>query len=216
VSSLATTPGASLQRFASGFSRFAVVVSTIWLLVAIGLSVPSSWYDVLPGAGDPRSDQSYTDLTPAAPVRVAVGGLSGVQFVAPLVSSPVEPRRALADPPDDAPLISWWNGSAKAGAPHGQTVLLGHAGATGGGLTQLARLGTGDFVELLTRQGTMRYEVGSVRTFAPATMTRVEPSLFKQDGGGGRLVMLSAERWDGAAYQRTVVVTATPLGEPAS
>jgi hypothetical protein len=47
-------------------------------------------------------------------------------------------------------------------------------------------------------------------------MDRVEASLVKQDGGGGRLVMLSAEGWDGAAYQRTVVVTATPLGEPAS
>jgi hypothetical protein len=95
-------------------------------------------------------------------------------------------------------------------------VLLGHAGATGGGLTQLAQLGRGDFVELLTRQGTMRYQVSSVRTFDPATMDRVGPSLFKQDGGGGRLVMLSAEGWDDTAYQRTVVVTAAPLGEPAT
>jgi hypothetical protein len=62
----------------------------------------------------------------------------------------------------------------------------------------------------------MRYQVATVRTFDPATMDRVGPSLFKQDGGGGRLVMMSAEAWDGAAYQRTVVVTAAPLGEPAS
>jgi sortase family protein len=216
VSSLATSPGAPLQRFAAGFARFSGVVSAIGLLVAIGLSVPSSWFDFLPGTDERPSGPSYTDLTPAAPVRVAVGGLSGVQLVAPLVSSAVRPRQALVDPPDDAPLVSWWNASAKAGASHGQTVLLGHAAATGGGLTQLAQLGRGDFVELLSKQGTMRYQVSSVRTFDPATMDRVGPSLFKQDGGGGRLVVLSAEGWDGAAYQRTVVVTASPLGEPAA
>jgi len=39
--------------------------------------------------------------------------------------------------------------------------------------------------------------------------------LFKQDGGAGRLVMLSAEGWNGSAYQRSVVVIAAPLGQPA-
>jgi hypothetical protein len=33
---------------------------------------------------------------------------------------------------------------------------------------------------------------------------------------GGRLVMLSAERWDGTVYRRTVAVTAGPLGEAAA
>ena len=60
----------------------------------------------------------------------------------------------------------------------------------------------------------MRYEVDSVRTFDPATMERAGITLFKQDGGAGRLVMVSAEAWDGAGYQRSVVVTATPLGQP--
>jgi hypothetical protein len=215
VSSLVTWSGAPLQRFASGFARFSTVLSAVGLVLAIGLSVPSSWFDSLWGT-DGQSGPTYTHLTPGAPVRVAVGGLSGVQFMAPLVSSAVEPRRALLDPPTDAPLVSWWKGSARAGAPHGQTVLLGHAGARGGGLTELAQLGRGDFVDLLTRAGTMRYRVSSVRTFDPATMERVGLTLFKQDGGGGRLVLLSAEGWDGTTYQRTVVVTAAPLGEPAS
>ena len=52
----------------------------------------------------------------------------------------------------------------------------------------------------------MRYEVGSVRTFDPATLDRVGVQLFKQDGGAGRLVMISAEGWDGSAYQSSVVV----------
>jgi hypothetical protein len=133
-------------------------------------------------------------------VRLAVGGLYRVQFVAPLVGSAVEPLQALVDPPDDAAVVSWWNASAKAGAPHGQTVLVGHAGALGGGIAQLAQLGKGDFVELLTKQGTMRYQVSAVRSFDPATMSRVGPSLFKQDGGGGPLVVLSAE---GGTARRT-------------
>jgi Sortase domain len=216
VSSIAPAPGAHLQRFAAGFGRLSTVLSALGLLLAVGLSLPASWFDFARGSDRPSTGTAYTDLTPAAPVRLAVGGLSGVQFMAPLVPSAVDPRQALREPPDDAPLVSWWDGSAKAGAAHGQTLLLGHAAANGGGLTQIARLGQGDLVDLLTQQGTMRYQVATVRTFDPATMDRVGPTLFKQDGGGGRLVMMSTEAWDGAAYHRIVVVTAAPLGQPAS
>ena len=203
------------HRFADGFGRFSAVLSLLGLLVAVALSVPTSWFDFARG-GDEAAGPAYTDLTPADPVRLAVGGVSGVQLVAPLVKSPVEPRAALLDPPDDAPLVGWWSGSAQAGAAHGQTILIAHASEAGGGLTRVAELAEGDFVELLTKTGTMRYEVSSVRTFDPMAMERVGISLFKQDGGAGRLVLLSAEGWDGAAYQRSVVVTAAPLGQPSS
>ena len=217
MSSIATQVGpAPLQRFATGFARFSAVLSALGLLVAVALSLPSSWFDLGGGGTDQAAQPAYTDLTPAAPVRLAVGGLSGVQLVAPLVSTGLEPRQALKAPPVDAPLVGWWDASAKAGAQHGQTILLAHASDAGGGLTQIAELGKGDFVELLTKEGTMRYEVSSVRTFDPATLDRVGLQLFKQDGGAGRLVMLSAEGWDGSAYQRSVVVVAAPLGEPAS
>jgi hypothetical protein len=177
----------------------------------VALSVPSSWFETGRGGAE-HAGPTYTDMTPADPVRLAVGGVAGVQLVAPLVESSVEPRQALLNPPDDAPLVSWWAGSARAGAPRGQTILMAHAAASGGVLTPIADLVRGDAVELLTAEGTMRYEVSSVRTFDPRAMERVSISLFKQDGGAGRLVLLSAEGWDGAAYQRTVVVTADPLG----
>jgi hypothetical protein len=215
VSSIVTSPGAPFQRFASGFGRFSAVLSALGLLVAIALSVPSSWFDFGDHGDASTAAPTYTSMTAAVPVRLAVAGLSGVQLVAPLVSSTVDPRDALQAPPDDAPLVSWWSGSAKAGAAHGQTILLGHAGPTGGALTGISDLGKGDFVELLTREGTMRYEVSSVRTFDPATLERVGIQLFKQDGAAGRLVLLSAEDWDGAAYQQSVVVIASPLGQPA-
>jgi hypothetical protein len=204
----------SLDRFAWGFGRLAAALSMLGVLVAVGLSVPSSWWEALrPGADGPVGP-TYTTMTPADPVRVAAGGPSGVRLVSPLVRSTTEPRAALATPPDDAPLVGWWDGSARAGAARGQTVLIGHAADGHGGLTQLAEMAKGDTVDLLTEQGTMRYQVSTVRTFDPATMERVGLTLFKQDGGAGRLVMISAEGWDGATYQRSVVVTAAPLGEP--
>ncbi len=216
MSSIATPVGrAPLQRFASGFGRFSAVASVLGLLAAVALSLPSSWFDLGSGGDDAAAGPAYTDLTPAEPVRLALGGVSGVQLVAPLVGSGLDPRRALETPPDDAPLVGWWQASALAGAPHGQTILLAHAGADGGGLTQIAELAKGDFVELLTKEGRMRYEVGSVRTFDPATLDRVGVQLFKQDGGAGRLVMISAEGWDGSVYQSSVVAIATPLGQPA-
>ena len=92
----------------------------------------------------------------------------------------------------------------------------GHATEAGGALTRIAKLDKGDFVDLLTRQGTMRYEVDSVRTFDPADHGAGRLQLFKQDGGAGRLVMVSAEAWDGVGYLRSVVVTAAPLGQPTS
>lgn len=216
MSSIATSVGgrAPFQRFAAGFGRFSVVLSTLGLLVAVALSLPGSWFGFGHRGGDQAGRTTYAQLTPAAPVRLAIGGLSDVQLVAPLVNSDVAPRASLRTAPHDAPLVSWWSGSAKAGAPHGQTILLAHAGPAGGGLTRISDLGSGDVVDLLTEQGTMRYQVSSVRTFDPATMGRVGPTLFKQDGGGGRLVMISAQDWDGRAYQSSVVVIAAPLGEP--
>ncbi len=214
MSSTASAPAAPLQRFAAGFGRFSAVLSALGLLLAVALTVPSSWFPFGGGGDRPSTGTTYSAMTPAAPVRLAAAGVSGVQLVAPLVRSATAPREALRTPPDDAPLVSWWSGSAKAGAARGQTILLGHAGATGGGLTDIADLAEGDVVELLTGEGTMRYEVSTVRSFDPADLARVGISLFKQDGGAGRLVLLSAEGWDGATYQDSVVVTAAPLGRP--
>lgn len=203
-----------LRRSADTFGRFAAVASLLGLVVAVALAVPSSWYSTLFGEGGSPTGPSYAELTPAAPVRVSAASAGGVEIVAPLVKSDVAPREALLAPPDDAPLVTWWRGGAEAGAAKGQTVLMAHAGIDGGGLTAIADLTKGDFVDLLTDNGTMRYEVASIRSFSVKTMDRVSPTLFKQDGGAGRLVMVSAQDWDGGRYTRNVVVTGTPLGQP--
>jgi LPXTG-site transpeptidase (sortase) family protein len=210
MSTMATAP-APFTRFAAGFGRASVVLSIIALLVAVGMSLPSSWYSF--GGHDSDGATAYTELTPAEPVRLAV---SGVDLVTPLVASELNPRATLSDPPTDSPLVTWWSASAEPGAEHGQTVLTGHAGGAGGALTGIAKLDKGDFVDLLTTQGTMRYQVSTVRTYDPAAMDRAAITLFKQDGGAGRLVLVSAEAWNGSSYPRSVVVTAAPLGQPTS
>lgn len=214
MSSIATTTvgdRAPFQRFASGFGRTSAVLSALALIVAVGMSVPTSWFSF--GGHEQAGAPSYGELKPSEPVRLAV---AGVDLVTPLVASDLEPRGTLANPPADAPLVTWWSGSAMPGAAHGQTVLTGHATEAGGALSAIAKLDKGDFVDLLSRQGTMRYEVSTVRTYDPETMERASITLFKQDGGAGRLVMVSAEAWDGAGYLRSVVVTAAPLGQPNS
>lgn len=206
--------GRPRRGLAHRFGRVSVVLSVLGLVVAAALSVPTSWFDVL-GGGRGASGPHYSRMTPADPVRLAIGSASGVELVSPLVASDIAPRTALQNPPDDVPLVTWWSGSAKAGAPRGQTILLAHADGGAGALRPVGKLLKGDVVELLTKQGPMNYEVDSVRTFDPEAMQRVGISLFKQDGGAGRLVLISAEGWDGSAYQRSVVVTADPLGKPA-
>jgi len=166
--------------------------------------------ELRPGSGD-DDRPSYAGLTPAEPVQLRVGDLG---LTAPLLGSDRDPVSTLATPPDDAPLVTWWDESAEPGANRGQTVLTAHASAEAGGLTALAQLAAGDHVDIATREGTMRYEVTSVRTLGPDRLQRASVGLFDQDAGDGRLVAISTEQWDGTRYQRSVVVTAAPLGAP--
>ncbi len=208
MSGIATSPvGDRAPRFAAGFGRASAVLSALALLVAVGMSLPDSWFAF--GGNGQAASPTYSELKPSTPVRLAVGDV-----VTPLVASELDPRDALADRPADAPLVTWWSGSAKPGSEHGQTVLTGHATEDGGALSPIAKLDKGDFVDVLTKQGTMRYEVTGVRSLDPDRMAAAAAGYFKQDGGAGRLVMASAEGWDGAGYQRSVVVTASPLGQP--
>ena len=52
------------QRFTL-FVTILTLFLSVALLVAIGLSVPSSRFDLLPGFDEPQSGPSYPDLTPA-------------------------------------------------------------------------------------------------------------------------------------------------------
>jgi hypothetical protein len=62
VSSIATAPAgrrAPLQRFATGFGRVSTVISVLALLVAVALSLPSSWW---PFGADHGATPAYTPI----------------------------------------------------------------------------------------------------------------------------------------------------------
>jgi hypothetical protein len=165
--------------------------------------------ELRPGSDDDRP--SYAGIAPAQPVQLSA---AEVDLTAPLLGSDRDPVSTLATPPDDAPLVTWWDESAQPGAAQGRTVLTAHASDQAGGLTPLADLSEGDHVDVATKAGTMRYEVTGVRTLGPDRLQRESVRLFDQDTGDGGLVAISTEQWDGSRYQRSVVVTAVPLGEP--
>ncbi|GAB7005560.1 hypothetical protein JCM18899A_30330 [Nocardioides sp. AN3] len=192
--------------------RYAAATATgLQLLVGVlaGGAVIGSF--VVPGheaeAGAPR----YAAVSPGAPIRLAMPKL---RVTAPIV--PIEMAGRALDPPRDYREVGWWSASAKPGAPQGQTVITGHTVHTGGAsMDRLGRLTTGDLVDVISRRGTMRYEVERTTVYSHRQLARHAQQLFGQDRGRGRLVLVTCTDWNGAEYESNVVVLARPLGEPA-
>ncbi len=169
---------------------------------------------VLLGVVLPSGDDGYTSLDPAAPVRLSVPSLD---IRAPVNAVAVGDDRVL-DPPVDVLDVGWWDGSALPGQDTGRTVIAGHTVHTGGGsLDRLADVRRGAVIDVLTRNGTMRYEVRRTKVYDKEQLARNAAKVFGQDpAGGGRLVLVSCADWDGSAYDSNVVVYADPVGSPVS
>jgi hypothetical protein len=188
----------------------AIGVTVLGVLLAVVLTVPTSWFTSMFGSHEEHLS-AYTSMDPAPPVRVAV---SSLDLAVPLIATNADPRATMDDPPIDAPLVMWSDTSAKPGASTGQTILIAHTSAHQGALSPIKDVQRGQHVQVLTKSGTMVYEVDRVRTLSPEKFDRADITLFKQSGGAGRLVMISRQDWDGSAYQSSVVLTAYPLGTP--
>jgi LPXTG-site transpeptidase (sortase) family protein len=180
---------------------------TALLVVVLGLVV--AWF-VMP-RDEVAAGPSYGEMSAGAPVRLKIRAL---HVDAPVV--PVEVSTdAVLDPPRDYREVGWWTGSAKPGAGTGQTVITGHTVHTGGGsMDHLRRLRPGQHVDVVTRRGTMRYAVRQVRVLSTGTVARRAARLFGQQGGEGRLVLVSCTDWNGSSYDSNVVVLGDPLGVP--
>lgn len=168
-------------------------------MVLLGVVLPS---------GD---DDGYTSFDPAAPVRLSVPSLD---IRAPVNAIEVGDDRVL-DPPADVLDVGWWDASALPGQATGSTVIAGHTVNTGGGsLDRLADVRRGALVDVLTRNGVMRYEVRRTKVYDKEQLARNAVKVFGQDTGDGRLVLVSCADWDGTAYDSNVVVYADPVGSP--
>jgi sortase (surface protein transpeptidase) len=173
------------------------------------LGLVAAWF-VLPRS-EVAAGPTYGEMGAGVPVRLQIEALQLDAAVVPVRVS----DDAVLDPPSDYREVGWWTGSARPGAGSGQTVLTGHSVHTGGGsMDHVRRLRPGQKVDVVTRHGTMRYAVRRVRVFGTGAVARRAVRLFGQQGGDGRLVLVSCTDWNGSSYDSNVVVFGDPLGVP--
>lgn len=193
----------ALNRLTSGLSGLGAMLVVLCMGMVVGsFAIPSQTIAVpIP---------LYTNLTPSSPVRLVIPALG---LHAPIV--PVTVVDSVLDPPRDPMLVGWWKASAEPGRRQGQTVITGHTVHTGGGaMDRIDTLKPGQRVEVITREGTMRYAVTRVSILDKDEVATQAAALFGQDTGGGRLVLVSCDQWNGTYYESNVVVFGEPLGAP--
>lgn len=203
----ATDGGNPRGRRLDAFLARLGALSTALIVLCAGLVVGGL---VLPSE-EARPRSPYRSLDPADPVLLLV---PSVDIEAPIVPIAVSEDLVL-DPPRDVEAVGWWNRSAQPGADTGSTVIAGHSVHTGGGaLDPLRDARRGAVVDVRTAEGTMRYLVQRKVVYDKDELAVNAVSIFGQDGGEGRLVLISCTDWDGTAYASNVVVYAVALGEP--
>jgi LPXTG-site transpeptidase (sortase) family protein len=173
------------------------------VLVAAGLVLPSPEAEAKPAAG-------YRAMAgPAEPTRLVVPSL---KIRAPIL--PIEVNaQAVLDPPRNPRDVGWWKRSAQPGATQGQTVLTGHTVHTGGGvMDDIGKLRKGQLVRVVTPKGAMTYSTTRVVTWSKQKLAEQAVSIFSQDRGNRRLVLITCTDWNGRSYDSNVVVFAHPLG----
>lgn len=209
------SPGrANPSRFARLGRYLLASVAALQLLVAVlaGGSVIGSF--LVPGsdpaAPAPKESAIQAAINAGAPMKLVIPSLH--------ISAPVVPiaivDKAL-DPPRDYLEVGWWNGSAKPGAPQGQTVITGHTLHTGGGsMNNLPEIVVGKTVQVVNKFGTTRYAVTRKAVYSKAELAKKSSELFAQDRGEGRLVLITCSNWNGSFYETNTVVFGKPVSAP--
>ena len=152
--------------------------------------------------------------TPAAPpaasgvpVRVTIPALD---LELPVLALGVDDQGLMALP-DSAFSLAWYRFGPRPADPVGATVIAGHVDTVEEGIGPLARLGDlqpGDRIEVVTRRGTVRYDVTSVDRIAKSVLDL--PALFSR-AGRARLHLVTCGGdyvADRGGYQDNLVVTA--------
>ena len=144
-------------------------------------------------------------VRPGVPARLVVPKL---HVDAPVV--PIAAPGGVLLPPSNPQTLGWWHDGAKPGAATGSALITGHTVHTGGGaFDDLETLVRGDSVRVVTRGGSLRYVVSTVRVYRKSTLARDAQRLFSQRVPG-RLVLITCEDWNGSTYLSNAVVVAVP------
>jgi LPXTG-site transpeptidase (sortase) family protein len=186
------------------------------------------------GVGRPAAEASSSATVsasppdaPAPPASVGTPAASNrVTFVPDRVvlpggdAAPVQPavtRDGELRVPENVQHVGWWDGSAEAGDPFGNTVVAGHVDSATDGLgffVRLLSLKKGETVTLRGPDGHhLAYTITSIRTIKKNALA-TGSAAFDQTGDP-HLVLITCggeyRRGDGG-YDSNVVVTATPKG----
>ena len=125
--------------------------------------------------------------------------------------TPITAEDGALTPPSDPQQVGWWSGGARPGSARGAAVVTGHTVHTGGGaFDDLETLARGDRVLVRSAAAELAYRVGSVDVLSRDELARRSVEIFGRTGPA-RLVLITCEDWDGAAYTSNVVATAEPV-----
>ena len=219
------------QRSAWSFVRTGASAGVVALalgLSACGGKVPAGVAQPPAAASAPGdAPTAAPDDAPAPPAAVGRAAASNrVTFVPDRVvlpggdDAPVQPaetREGELEVPEDVQHVGWWDGSAHAGDPFGNTVIAGHVDSSTDGLGFFARLlglKKGETVTLRGPDGHhLAYQVTSIRTIKKGALA-TGGAAFDQTGDP-HLVLITCggdyHRGDGG-YDSNVVVMAKPEG----
>ena len=118
--------------------------------------------------------------------------------------------------PDDPRRVGWWDGSANAGDPFGNTVIAGHIDSAEEGLGYLAGLRTvqkGDLISVRAGPHRQRYRVTRVQSI-PKLALADDTRAFDQTGPH-QLVLITCTgtfRPERRSYDNNLVITARAVG----
>jgi len=173
------------------------------VLVLVGMVLPSG-----EAAGAGRSGLTPSSRPIGPPQRLVVPSIG--------LSAPVTPievdTAGVLEPPAAVDTVGWWKRSAEPGSHRGQTLVTGHTVHDGdGAMDRLGEVERGDTVRLRTGNRMAQYRATRVVVYSRAELADNARTLFGQDTGSGRLVLVTCTDWNGASYDNNVVVFARPV-----
>ncbi len=131
------------------------------------------------------------------------------------VAAPVDPvgvtPDGVLDVPADPDRLGWWIGSALPGDRRGTVLIAGHVDTARdgkGALYRLESLPVGTRIEVRGGDRTVAYRVTARRSYPKS---RLPKDLFRRDADGRLALVTCGGAFRNGAYDRNVVVYATPL-----
>jgi len=194
-----------------------------WAIIALGvLGLALVVWAVLP-SDNPIRQIAGDDTDESSSVQEEVPetsgkGPDGVIVPSLDIEAPLIPIELASDgvltPPADTDVIGWWDGSAEPGSGKGQTVVTGHTVSTGGGvLNDLPQIDVGAVVQVRDEGKVYSYRTTGVFKLTKEEVSAAKVQLFGQDGGHGRLVLVTCTDYKDGDYESNVIVWAEPIGK---